>query len=292
MFSGSITALVTPMDSTGEVDYASLQRLVEHHVAAKTDAIVAVGTTGESATLSQQEHIQVVLKTVEFANGRIPVLAGTGSNSTRQAVFYSQFFADKGVAGCLSVAPYYNKPNQEGLYQHFKAIAQASPLPHILYNVPGRTASDIKPETVARLSQIENIVGLKDATGDLSRVARHRQLCRPDFCLLSGDDITGLDFIVLGGNGVISVTNNVAASAMATMVKLALAGSLREARAIDERLRALHKNLFIDSSPIPVKWALCEMGLIATAMLRLPLLSLDKTLQPTVRQAMVESGVM
>lgn len=292
MFSGSIVALITPMFENGEVDYPSLKKLVDYHVESKTDAIVAVGTTGESSTLSEQEHIDVVLKTVEYAAGRIPVIAGTGANSTREAIFYSQAFMNSGVAGCLSVVPYYNKPSQEGLYQHFKAIAESSDLPHILYNVPGRTVTDLLPETVARLAKIENIVGIKDATGDLSRVSKHRELCGKDFILLSGDDLTGLDFIVLGGNGVISVTNNVAAKQMAQMVKFALAQNIDEARAIDKSISVLHHNLFVEANPIPVKWALEQMKLISNSSLRLPLTRLNESLQPVVKQALLDAKIL
>ncbi|KXF81777.1 4-hydroxy-tetrahydrodipicolinate synthase [Enterovibrio coralii] len=292
MFSGSIVALVTPMDSSGEVDYASLKNLVDFHVDSGTDAIVSVGTTGESATVTVEEHIKIVLKTLEFADGRIPVIAGTGGNATHEAITFSKMFAGSGIAGCLSVVPYYNKPSQEGLFQHFKAISESSELPQILYNVPGRTITDMLPETVARLSAFENIVGIKDATGDLSRVKLHRELCGEDFILLSGDDLTGLDFIEQGGHGVISVTNNIAAAQMAKMVKLALAGEFDEARSINESLMPLHKDLFVEANPIPVKWAMHEMGMIADGTLRLPLTTLNAALQPKVKQALLDAGVM
>ncbi|MDD1784152.1 4-hydroxy-tetrahydrodipicolinate synthase [Enterovibrio sp. ZSDZ35] len=292
MFSGSIVALVTPMDSSGEVDYASLKNLVDFHVNAGTDAIVSVGTTGESATVTVEEHIKIVLKTLEFADGRIPVIAGTGGNATHEAITFSKMFAGSGIAGCLSVVPYYNKPSQEGLYQHFKAISESSELPLILYNVPGRTITDMLPETVARLSEFENIVGIKDATGDLSRVKLHRELCGEDFILLSGDDLTSLEFIELGGHGFISVTNNIAAAQMAKMVKLALAGEIEEARSINESLMPLHKDLFVEANPIPVKWAMHQMGMIADGTLRLPLTTLNQALQPKVKQALLDAGVM
>ncbi len=292
MFSGSIVALITPFDSDGEVDYASLKKLVDFHVAAGTDAIVSVGTTGESATLSIEEHVKVVSKTVEFAEGRIPVIAGTGANATHEAITFSRLFNNTGIKGCLSVTPYYNKPTQEGLYLHYKAIAEETDIPQILYNVPGRTAVDLLPETVARLSEIKVIAGLKDATGDLSRVKKHRELCRDDFVLLSGDDSTGLEFIKLGGNGVISVTNNVAAEDMAKMVHLALNGQFEEAEAINQRLMPLHKNLFVESSPIPVKWAAHQMGLIELGDLRLPLTTLTEKSQPAVVEAMKIAGLL
>ncbi len=291
MFSGSIVALITPFTQDGEVDFVSLKKLVDYHVAAGSDGIVAVGTTGESATLTVEEHVKVVSKTVEFAEGRIPVIAGTGANATHESVTFSRLLNDSGIAGCLSVTPYYNKPTQEGLYQHYKAIAEVSDVPQILYNVPGRTAVDMHPETVARLAEIENIVALKDATGDLDRVKIHRELCGEDFILLSGDDSTGLDFVRLGGQGVISVTNNIAAKEMATMFRLAKEGRYAEAEAINNQLMPLHKNLFVESSPIPVKWAAHKLGLIANGDLRLPLTELSEQARPIVAQAMTESRI-
>ncbi|MBE8576921.1 4-hydroxy-tetrahydrodipicolinate synthase [Vibrio sp. OPT18] len=291
MFSGSIVALVTPFNTDGEVDFDSLKKLVEHHIAAGSDGLVAVGTTGESSTLTIEEHVKVVNKIVEFADGRIPVIAGTGANATHESVLFSRLLNGSGIAGCLSVTPYYNKPTQEGLYQHYKAIAEVSDVPQILYNVPGRTAVDLLPETVARLAEIENIVALKDATGDLDRIAIHRELCGEDFILLSGDDLTGLEFVKRGGDGVISVTNNVAAADMATMFKLAKEGKFDEAEAINERLMPLHKNLFVESNPIPVKWAVHKMGLIAEGGLRLPLTELSEPAQPVVAQAMTEACI-
>ncbi len=290
MFSGSIVALITPFKADGEVDFDGLQKLVEYHIEAGTDGIVAVGTTGESATLTIEEHVKVVNKTVEFANGRIPVIAGTGANATHEAVTFSKLLADSGIAGFLSVT-YYNKPTQEGLFQHYKAIAEASDVPLILYNVPGRTAVDLQPETVARLSKLDNIVALKDATGDLSRIALHRELCGKDFILLSGDDATGLEFVKLGGNGVISVTNNIAAKDMADMFHLASEGKFEEAEIINQRLMTLHKNLFVESSPIPVKWAAHKLGLIEEGGLRLPLTALSEKSQPIVEQALTDAGI-
>ncbi|MCG7491121.1 4-hydroxy-tetrahydrodipicolinate synthase [Vibrio sp. Of14-4] len=291
MFSGSIVALITPFTHDGEVDYVSLKKLVDFHVQAGSTGIVAVGTTGESATLTVEEHVKVVTKTVEFADGRIPVIAGTGANATHESVTFSRLLNNSGISGCLSVTPYYNKPTQEGLYQHYKAIAEESDVPQILYNVPGRTAVDLLPETVARLSEIDNIVALKDATGDLSRIEIHRELCGKDFILLSGDDSTGLEFVKQGGQGVISVTNNIAAADMATMMKLALAGNFDEAEAINQRLMTLHKNLFIESSPIPVKWAAHKMGLIECGDLRLPLTELSESARPIVIQAMADARI-
>ncbi|MCG9597186.1 4-hydroxy-tetrahydrodipicolinate synthase [Vibrio sp. Isolate25] len=291
MFSGSIVALITPFNDDGEVDYVSLKKLVDFHVESGSDGIVAVGTTGESATLTVEEHVKVVTKTVEFADGRIPVIAGTGANATHESVTFSRLLNNSGISGCLSVTPYYNKPTQEGLYQHYKAIAEESDVPQILYNVPGRTAVDLLPETVARLAEIDNIVALKDATGDLSRIAIHRELCGKDFILLSGDDSSGLDFVKQGGQGVISVTNNIAAADMAKMMKLALEGKYEEAEIINQRLMPLHKNLFVESSPIPVKWAAHKMGLIAHGDLRLPLTELSENARPIVAQAMTEACI-
>ncbi|MBF4335504.1 MULTISPECIES: 4-hydroxy-tetrahydrodipicolinate synthase [Vibrio] len=291
MFSGSIVALITPFNHDGEVDFVSLKKLVDFHVTAGTDAIVAVGTTGESATLTVEEHVKVVAKTVEFAEGRIPVIAGTGANATHEAVTFSRLLNNTGIAGCLSVTPYYNKPTQEGLFQHYKAISQETDIPQILYNVPGRTAVDLRPETVARLAEIKTIVALKDATGDLGRVALHRELCGKDFILLSGDDATGLEFVKLGGQGVISVTNNIAAKDMAQMMHLALEGRFDEAELINQRLMPLHKGLFVESSPIPVKWAAHKMGLITNGDLRLPLTELSEPVRSTVAQAMTEACI-
>ncbi|RTZ14081.1 4-hydroxy-tetrahydrodipicolinate synthase [Vibrio aquaticus] len=291
MFSGSIVALITPFNHDGEVDYVSLKKLVEYHIAAGSDGIVAVGTTGESATLTIEEHVKVVTKVVEFAEGRIQVIAGTGANATHESVTFSRLLNNSGIAGCLSVTPYYNKPTQEGLYQHYKAIAEESDVPQILYNVPGRTAVDLLPETVARLAQIDNIVALKDATGDLGRIAIHRELCGEDFILLSGDDSTGLEFVKQGGQGVISVTNNIAAEDMAKMFRLAKEGKFEEAEIINQRLMPLHKNLFVESSPIPVKWAAHKMGLIEHGDLRLPLTELSENARPIVAQAMTEACI-
>lgn len=292
LFSGSIVAIVTPMDSSGEIDFVRLKSLVEHHIAAGTDAIVSVGTTGEAATLSIDENVKTILKTVEFADGRIPVIAGAGANATSEAIVMTKLLNDSGVAGCLSVVPYYNKPTQEGMYQHFKAIAECTDLPQILYNVPSRTGSDLLPETVARLAKINNIVAIKEATGDLSRVAKIKELAGEDFIFLSGDDATGLESIKLGGQGVISVTNNVAAADMAKMCHLALNGQFEEAEQINQRLMALHKDLFVESNPIPVKWAAYRLGLIDTPTLRLPLTTLSEHLQPKVENVLKIAGLL
>lgn len=291
LFHGSIVALVTPM-THGEVNYTELKNLVDYHVKSGTHAIVSVGTTGESTTLSIDENVKVIKKTVEFADGRIPVIAGTGSNATSEAITLTKLLTNSGVAGCLSVVPYYNKPTQEGMYLHYKAIAESTDLPQILYNVPGRTGSDLKPETIGRLSKIENIVGVKEATGDLSRLPLIKQLAGEDFIFLSGDDATGLEAMKLGAQGVISVTNNVAAADMAKMCELALAGKFEEADAINQRLMALHHDLFIEANPIPVKWAAYKLGLISEPNLRLPLTTLSESAKPVVLKALQQAGLI
>lgn len=291
LFHGSIVALVTPM-THGEVDYQDLKKLVEYHIQAGSHAIVSVGTTGESTTLSIDENVKVIKKTVEFADGRIPIIAGTGSNATSEAITMTKLLANSGVAGCLSVVPYYNKPTQEGMYLHYKAIAESTDLPQILYNVPGRTGSDLKPETIGRLAKIENIVAVKEATGDLSRLPLIKQLAGEDFIFLSGDDATGFESMKLGGQGVISVTNNVAAADMAKMCELALAGKFAEAEEINNRLMALHHDLFVESNPIPVKWAAYKLGLISEPNLRLPLTTLSESAQPVVLKALQQAGLI
>lgn len=291
LFHGSIVALVTPM-THGEVNYEELKRLVEHHVQAGTHGIVSVGTTGESTTLSIDENVKVIKKTVEFADGRIPIIAGTGSNATSEAIILTKLLTNSGVAGCLSVVPYYNKPTQEGMYLHYKAIAESTDLPQILYNVPSRTGSDLKPETIGRLAEIPNIVGVKEATGDLTRLPLIKKLAGEDFIFLSGDDATGLESMKLGGQGVISVTNNVAAADMAKMCEFALAGKFDEAEAINQRLMALHHDLFIEANPIPVKWAAYKLGLISEPNLRLPLTTLSEAAQPTVLAALQKAGLI
>ena len=291
LFSGSIVALITPM-SHGEINFDDLKKLVEYHIQAGTDAIVSVGTTGESSTLSIDENVKVIKKTVEFAAGRIPVIAGTGSNATSEAIVMTKLLADSGVVGCLSVVPYYNKPTQEGMYQHYKAIAECTDLPQILYNVPGRTGSDLKPETIGRLAEIPNIVAVKEATGDLSRLPLIKKYASEDFIFLSGDDATGLESMKLGGQGVISVTNNIAAADMAKMCRLALAGQFAEADEINNRLMDLHNNLFIEGNPIPVKWAAYKLGLISEPCLRLPLTTLSEGAQPIVLAALQKAGLI
>ncbi|MFC0308968.1 4-hydroxy-tetrahydrodipicolinate synthase [Gallibacterium trehalosifermentans] len=292
LFSGSIVALVTPMDSAGEVNYGQLKKLVNYHIDAGTSAIVSVGTSGEAATLSIEENIKTILKTVEFADGRIPVIAGAGANATSEAVTMTKLLNGSGIAGCLTVVPYYNKPTQQGMYLHFKTIAECTDLPQILYNVPGRTGSDLLPETVGRLAEIPNIIGIKEATGDVSRVQKIKQLAGEDFIVLSGDDATFLDSMKAGGEGVISVTNNVAAADMAKVCKLALEGNFAEAEKINQRLMALHHDLFVESNPIPVKWACYKLGLIDEPTLRLPLTTLSEAAQPKVMEALQIAGLL
>lgn len=292
MFTGSLVALVTPMDTKGNVDQVSLKKLVEYHIANGTSAIVSVGTTGESATLDHHEHIDVIKRTIEYADGKINVIAGTGSNATKEAIELTNRVENIGVVGCLTVAPYYNKPTQEGLYQHFKAIAENTALPQIIYNVPGRTCSDIKPETVGRLSKIKNIVALKDATGDLSRVYKTRNLVGSEFKLLSGDDATFLDFMILGGDGVISVTANVAAKQVATICELATKNQIQEARKLNDTLSALHSSLFIEPNPTPAKWACTKLGLMANDTIRLPLVSLTDASVSVVEKALKDANLL
>ncbi len=291
MFHGSMVALVTPMNDDGSLDVPALQRLIDFHVENGTDAIVAVGTTGESPTLDMDEHCKVIRLTVEHCRGRIPVIAGTGANATTEAIELTRYAAKAGVDACLLVTPYYNKPTQEGLYRHHKAIAEAVPIPQILYNVPGRTACDMLPETVERLAAIPNIVGIKEATGNLDRTSEILRRCGDKFEVYSGDDATALDSILLGAKGDISVTANVAPQLMHEMCVLALAGKEQEARAINARLIPLHRDLFIEANPIPVKWALNTMCLIKGGI-RLPLTPLSEKYHDTVRQAMRAAGAI
>jgi len=292
MFTGSVVALITPMDEKGHVCRTSLKKLIDYHVDAGTSAIVSVGTTGESATLSHDEHGDVVMLTLELADGRIPVIAGTGANATSEAISLTQRFQNSGIVGCLSVTPYYNRPTQEGLYQHFKAIAESTDLPQMLYNVPSRTGCDMLPETVGRLSKIKNIIGIKEATGNLSRVNQIKELVSDDFILVSGDDANALDFMQLGGHGVISVTANVAAHQMAEMCKLAAEGQFAKAREINQRLMPLHHKLFVEPNPIPVKWAARELGLVATDTLRLPMTPLTEVSRPVIIDALKHAGLL
>ncbi|AIX72917.1 MAG: 4-hydroxy-tetrahydrodipicolinate synthase [Mixta calida] len=292
MFTGSIVALVTPMDDKGNVCRTSLKKLIDYHVESGTSAIVSVGTTGESATLSHDEHGDVVMLTLDLADGRIPVIAGTGANATAEGISLTKRFENSGVIGCLTVTPYYNRPTQEGLYQHFKAISESTELPQMLYNVPSRTGCDMLPETVARLAKIKNIIGIKEATGNLSRVSQIQELVDDEFVLVSGDDATALDFMQLGGHGVISVTANIAAREMAELCRLAREGNFAEARHLNQRLMHLHQKLFVESNPVPVKWAAKKLGLIATDTLRLPMVPLSGAACPVVEQALKNAGLL
>jgi 4-hydroxy-tetrahydrodipicolinate synthase len=291
MFHGSMVALVTPMQQDGSVDFDCLARLVEFHVENGTDAIVAMGTTGESATLDEKEHCQVIRRVVAMAAGRVPVIAGTGANSTSEAINLTRCAMEAGADACLLVTPYYNKPTQEGLYLHFKAVAEAVPVPQILYNVPGRTACDMHNDTVDRLASISNIVGIKDATGDMVRGKDLINRCGDRIDIYSGDDGTTLDLIKLGGRGGISVTANIVPRAMHEMCAAALAGEYDRAAVLNDKLMPLHQKLFVEANPIPVKWALHEMGLIPPGI-RLPLTPLSTTYHDTVRQAMKSAGVL
>jgi 4-hydroxy-tetrahydrodipicolinate synthase len=291
MFHGSMVALVTPMLGDGTIDEDSLQRLVDFHVENHTDAIVSVGTTGESATLDEAEHCHVVRRTVEMAAGRIPVIAGTGANSTREAIILTRCAMEAGVDACLLVTPYYNKPTQEGLYQHFRAVAEAVPVPQILYNVPSRTACDLLPATVERLSTISNIVGIKEATGNMDRAREIMDRCGDRLDVYSGDDATAMELMLLGGKGNVSVTANVAPAGMHALCVAALAGDRTRAESINQPLEILHRVLFVQSNPIPVKWALHEMGLIPPGI-RLPMTPLAAEFHDTVRQALRQAGVL
>ncbi|OQK18169.1 4-hydroxy-tetrahydrodipicolinate synthase [Methyloprofundus sedimenti] len=291
MILGSIVALVTPMFDNGDVDKHSLKKLVEFHIEQDTDAIVAMGTTGESATLNDHEHMDVVKAVVDYVAGRIPVIAGTGANSTSEAITLTRAAKQVGADACLLVTPYYNKPTQEGLYLHYKAIAEAVDIPQILYNVPGRTACDMLPETIGRLAKIDHIIGVKEATGDLSRVSAIRDLCGDDFALYTGDDASSCEFCLLGGNGTITVSGNVAPRLVHQMATAAINGDRETATSIDASLRGLHKQLFIQSNPIPVKWAVAEMGLIHKGI-RLPLTWLTEDCFDIVRSAMQQASVL
>lgn len=290
MITGSLVALVTPMQANGDIDWAALTSLVEWHIAEGTHGIVAVGTTGESATLDVHEHCAVIKRVVEVAAGRVPIIAGTGANSTREAIELTQSAKDAGADACLLVTPYYNKPTQEGLYQHHKAVAEAVAIPQILYNVPGRTGVDMHNATVARLASVPNIVGIKDATGNLVRGKELLALVGDKIAVYSGDDATAYELILMGAKGNISVTANVAPKAMSQVCEAALAGNAERATTLNQPLVALHKDLFVESNPIPVKWALAHMGRIQNG-LRLPLTPLAENCQDVVRQALQHAGL-
>jgi 4-hydroxy-tetrahydrodipicolinate synthase len=290
MMQGSMVALVTPMLATGELDWNSLHNLVDWHLQQGTHAIVAVGTTGESATLNVAEHLSVIKKVVDQVNGQIPVIAGTGANCTREATELTKSAKSAGVDACLLVTPYYNKPTQEGLFLHHSHIAKAVAIPQLLYNVPGRTGVDMAPETAQRLSLVDNIIGIKEATGDVARAKWLVENTADDFLVLSGDDETAVELILVGGKGNISVTANVAPALIASMCEKALSGDAQGARAINQNLKAVHASMFVESNPIPVKWAVAEMGLMQHGC-RLPMTLLAPEYHSLVRTALTDAGL-
>ena len=290
MFRGSLVAIVTPMQESGELDLAAYRRLVDWHVTQGTQGIVSMGTTGESATVDPEDHVEVIEAAVQAAAGRVPVIAGAGANSTSEAIELTRHARRVGAVATLQVAPYYNRPTQEGMYRHFRAIAEAVDLPVILYNVPSRTASDVQVDTVVRLAQVPGIAGIKEATGDLNRVTELRRRAPAGFCLLSGNDDSALAFMLMGGHGVISVTANIAPAPMRAMCDAALAADVARARALHEKLFPLHLALFAEPNPIPAKWALARLGKIP-AGIRLPLVPLSPPAQERVAAAMRESGI-
>ncbi len=292
MFKGSIVALVTPMSSSGVIDYASLQKLVQFHLDNGTSAIVSVGTTGESATLPVSEHVEVVKKTVEFADGKLPVIAGTGANSTDEALELGDLMQGVGIAGMLSVVPYYNKPQQRGMVAHFNKIANHADVPVILYNVPGRTVADLLPSSVAQLCQHQQIVGIKEATGDLERLREIKALVPDDFVLLSGDDPSACDFMLQGGHGVISVTANIVPKQMSELCTVAVAGQAEQARKIDAGIAELHHKLFIEPNPVMPKWALYKMGLIPSPYLRLPMVEPEQSSQKELENLLASMDII
>ena len=291
MIKGSIVAIVTPMQEDGSLDLAAFRALIDFHIAEGTDGIVVVGTTGESPTVDVEEHELLIAEAVKHAAKRVPIIAGTGANSTKEAIELATFAKRVGADASLTVVPYYNKPTQEGLYLHFKAIAEAVDMPHILYNVPGRTGADMSNDTVLRLAQIPNIVGIKDATGGIERGSDLLQRAPADFAIYSGDDASTLALMLLGAHGTISVTANVAPRLMHEMCAAALAGDVAKARAINFQLLGLHRKLFVEANPIPVKWAVARLGMMKN-VLRLPLTPLSTAAQPAVEEAMRQAGVI
>ena len=291
MFTGSIVALITPMDDKGNICHTSLQKIINYHVASGTKAIVAAGTTGETSTLTNNEYHYLISQILELADGRISVIAGTGSNNTSRCISLTKKLENSGIVACLSVTPYYNCPTQEGLYHHFKTIAENTDLPQLLYNVPSRTGCDMLPETISRLSKITNIIGIKEATGDLSRVSKIKEIVKDDFLLISGDDSTFLDFIKLGGQGVISVTANIAARKMNTICELASHGKFNEAYQLNKNLISLHKTLFCEPNPIPIKWAAKQLKLIDNDMVRLPMIKLSVQGQIQLEKALINIDI-
>ena len=288
---GSSVALITPMFDDGVVDYVSLENLIDFHIDAGTSSIVSVGTTGESATIGIPEHLHVIEHTIEYAAKRIPVIAGTGANSTSEAIELTQEAKSLGADACLLVTPYYNKPTQEGLYQHFKLIAETVDIDQLLYNVPGRTAVDMSVDTTLRLAEIENIIGIKDATGDLSVIKQLVERCPEDFLLLTGDDATALDFILCGGHGGISVTANIVPKELQKVYLSAMSGQSDLAKELNKKLESLHENLFLEANPIPVKWALYKMGKCHKGI-RLPLLLLSEEYQSVILNDLEKLGLV
>jgi 4-hydroxy-tetrahydrodipicolinate synthase len=284
-----MVALVTPMNSDGELDWDALEQLVEFHIDGGTDAIVAMGTTGESATLNEKEHCAVIQRVIKCVAGRVPVIAGTGANSTQEAIDLTRCAKEQGADAALLVTPYYNKPTQEGLYLHYKAVAEAVDIPQILYNVPGRTACDMLPETIGRLSSIENIIGVKEATGELDRLDSIKKVSVDGFEIYSGDDSTCTEFILQGGDGTISVTANIEPAQMHKMCEAAMAGDRELAEQLNSSLKPLHRDLFLEANPIPVKWALFEMGKIKDGI-RLPLTRLSKQYRLTLNEAIASAN--
>ena len=288
---GSMVALITPMFEDGSVDFAALESLVEFHIASGTKAIISMGTTGESATLNHTEHVEVMRRTIEFSKGRIAVIAGTGANSTTEAITLTKAAKEMGADACLLVTPYYNKPTQEGLYQHYKLIAETVDIDQILYNVPGRTAVDLSVDTAVRLSEVDNIIGIKDATGDLAVAKALIDQCPDDFLLYSGDDATAVEFILMGGHGGISVSANVAPKLVSDAYNAAMDGDQNSAEKINSALVGLHQHLFVESNPIPVKWALYKMHKCEDGI-RLPLTKLSQQAQATLEQDLLSLGVI
>ena len=290
-FLGSSVALITPMFDDGAIDYVALDNLIDFHIDAGTTSIVSVGTTGESATLGVKEHLKVIKHTIEYAAKRIPVIAGTGANSTSEAIELTQEAKNLGADACLLVTPYYNKPTQEGLYQHFKLIAESVDIDQLLYNVPGRTAVDMSVETTLRLAEIKNIIGIKDATGDLSVIKQLVERCPADFLLLTGDDATALDFILCGGHGGISVTANIVPKELQKVYLSAISGQSELAKELNKKLESLHEHLFLEANPIPVKWALHKMGKCHKGI-RLPLLVLSEEYQSVILTDLEKLGLV
>ncbi len=291
MIQGSMVALVTPMTADNQLDWDSLHKLVDWHLEKGTDAIVAVGTTGESATLNVEEHLTVVKRVVDQVNGRVPVIAGTGANATDEAIELTAAAKNAGADACLLVTPYYNRPTQEGLFRHFEAVAKAVDIPQLLYNVPARTGVDMTAETVLRLDGVPNIIGIKEATGDLARAKEIIDNCSDSFIVTSGDDVTAVELMLLGGKGDISVTANVAPAEIARMCKLAIEGKAQEARALNDRLMPVHDAMFVESNPIPVKWAVQQMGLIEGGI-RLPMTPLSDKYHAQVRAALTQAELL